>query len=313
MNFIFFRTGLITVSSDASLDRDTNPDRYEILVAAVDSGVPIPETATTTVFVTIQDVNDKSPKFNITESTTYISEKSKIGDFVTKLEAHDTDVDSKLQYSITEPIKALSKAGVQLKSNTPYDYKNIFQIEENTGEIFVNGKLDYSKASIVILTIKVIDMNAEIDKDNQFALVEHTIYIQPYADKNPQFTNPGWTSANSVIYHKIKEEQPIGSTVLVLTAEDPVSGHLISSFKVINSENGLLQVDPLSGQVVLTGHLDYEELSSPNLTLTVKATSNDGSKHSMAKIIVEVINLNDNPPIFETEVRFTRKIINLYF
>lgn len=272
------------------------------MIAAVDSGMPIPETATTTVFVTIQDVNNKPPKFNITESTTYISEKSKIGDFVTKLEAHDTDVNSKLQYSITEPIKALSKAGVQLKPNTPYDYKKVFRIDETTGEIFVNGKLDYSQASIVILTIKVVDINAEIDKEKQFALVEHTIYIQPYADRNPQFTNPGWSSANSIIYHKIKEEQPIGSTVVVLTAIDPVSGHLISNFKVMNSENGLLQVDPLSGQVVLTGHLDYEELSSPNLTLTVKATSNDGSKHSMAKIIVEIINLNDNSPMFETEV-----------
>lgn len=275
----------------------------------MDSGVPVPETATTTVFVTIQDVNDKLPKFNMTESTTYISEKSKVGDLVTKMEAHDTDVNSKLQYSITEPIKALSKAGVQLKQNALYDYKNVFRIDSHTGEIFVNGKLDYSKASIVILTIKVVDVNAELDKEKQFALVEHTIYVQPYADKNPQYTNPGWTSANPVIYHKIKEEQPIGSTVVVLTAEDPVSGHLISNFKVINSENGLLQVDPLSGQVVLTGHLDYEELSSPNLTLTVKATSNDGSKHSFAKIIVEVLNLNDNPPIFETEV----SVVSLHF
>lgn len=189
-----------------------------------------------------------------------------------------------------------------MKPNAPYDYKNVFRIDENTGEIFVNGKLDYSQTSIVILTIKVVDVNAEIDKEKQYDLVEHTIYIQPYADKNPQFTNAGWTTANPIIYQKIKEEQPIGSTVVVLTAEDPISGHLISNFKVINSENGLLQVDPLSGQVVLTGHLDYEELSSPNLTLTVKATSNDGSKHSTAKVIVEVMNINDNPPIFETQV-----------
>ncbi|CAG5042613.1 unnamed protein product [Parnassius apollo] len=296
------KTGVITISSDANLDRDLNPDRYEIIVSAVDSGVPIPETATTTVFVTVQDVNDKPPKFNTTQTTTYISERTKVGNVVTKIDAYDTDSNAKLKYSIVEPIKALSKAGIQLKSNTPYDYKTIFRIDEDTGEIFVNGTLDYSQVSIVILTVKVTDINAEINKENQFATVEHTIYIQPYNDKNPQFTNPGWTNSKPVIYHKVKEDQPIGSTVLVLMAEDPVSGHLISNFKVINSETGLLQVDPLSGQVVLTRHLDYEELTTPNLTLTVQATSNDGSKHSNAKIIIEVVNINDNPPIFEKEL-----------
>ena len=86
-------------------------------------------------------------------------------------------------------------------------------------------------------------------------------------------------------------------------AEDPTSGHVVTNFKVINSETGLLQVDPLSGQVVLTRHLDYEELTNPNLTLTVQATSNDGSKHSVAKVIIEVVNINDNSPMFDKEVK----------
>lgn len=301
---IIFRTGLITVSNDANLDRDVNADKYEIIVSAVDSGMPIPETATTTVFVTIQDVNDKPPKFNMTDSTTYISEKSKIGDLVTQMIAYDTDVNSKLRFSLIEPIKAFSKAGVQLKPNANYDYKRKFRIDEDSGEIFVNGSLDYSQASIVILTIKVEDENAELNKDKQFSIIEHTIYIQPYADKNPQFTNTGWTSSSPIIYHKIKEGQPIGSTVLVLTAEDPISGHLVSSFKVISTEYSMLEVDPASGQVVLTSNLDYEMLPKPNLTLTVRATSIDGSKHSDAKIIIEVMNLNDNAPVFEKEVNF---------
>ncbi|XP_072941019.1 cadherin-87A [Epargyreus clarus] len=302
-NFVINKkTGLITVSNDANLDRDVNTDKYEIIVSAVDSGMPIPETATTTVFVTILDVNDKPPTFNTTESTTYISERTTVGDVVTKIIAQDTDFNSKLKYSIIEPIKAMSKAGVQLKANAPYDYRNVFRIDEDTGEIIVNGTLDYSQASIVILTIKVIDVNAELNIDKQFAVTEYTIYIQPYADKNPQFVNAGWSSSNPIIYHKIKEEQPIGSTVLVLMAEDPVSGHDVTNFKVINSETGLLQVDPLSGQVVLTKHLDYEELTTPNLTLTVQATSSDGSKHSTAKIIIEVQNLNDNPPMFDKEL-----------
>ncbi|XP_041976287.1 cadherin-23 [Aricia agestis] len=295
-------TGEITVSNDAHLDRDNNPDRYEITVSAVDSGTPIPETATTTVFVNVLDVNDKPPKFNITDTTTYISEKTKIDSVVTKMTAEDTDLNAQLKFSIIEPIKAFSKAGVLLKPSSPFDYRNMFKINEDSGEIIVNGSLDYSQMSSIILTIKVTDINAETNKEQQFDTKEYTIYIQPYADKNPQFTNPGWTTLHPVIYHQINEEQPIGSTVLVLMAEDPVSGHVVTNFKVINSETGLLQVDPLSGQVVLTKHLDYEELTSPNLTMTVHATSNDGTKHSTAKVVIEVLNINDHAPIFENEL-----------
>lgn len=226
---------------------------------------------------------------------------------VTQIIAYDTDITAKLKYSIVEPVKAFSKAGVQLKPNSNYDYKSIFRINEDTGEIIVNGKLDYSQASIVILTVKVIDINAEVNKE-QYATIEHTIYIQPYADDNPKFINPGWSNFNNLIHHKITEEQPIGSTVLVLMAEDPLTNSKITNFKVVNTETGLLQVDPFSGQVVLTRHLDYEELKSPNLTLTVQATSNDGTKHNTAKVVIEVTNINDNAPMFEKEVIF---ILNL--
>ncbi|CAH2074945.1 unnamed protein product, partial [Iphiclides podalirius] len=302
-NFIIDeKTGVITVSSDANLDRDSNPERYEIVVSAVDSGQPVPETATTTVFVTVRDVNDKPPSFTAAPSATYISERAKVGDLVTTLGANDTDSTAKLKYSIVEPIKALSKAGIQLKPNGPYDYRHLFRIEEDSGEVFVNATLDYSQASIVILTVRVSDVNAETNKDSQFDETEHTVYVQPYNDQNPQFTNPGWTSTNPVIHHKVREEQPIGSTVLVLMAEDPVSGHLISNFQVLDSQTGLLQVDPQSGQVVLTNHLDYEELTTPNLTMTVQAISNDGNRRSDAKVIIEVVNINDNPPIFEKEL-----------
>lgn len=55
-----FRTGIITISPYARLDRDTT-DNYVIVVNAIDSGVP-KETSSATVKVTIMDVNNKSPR-----------------------------------------------------------------------------------------------------------------------------------------------------------------------------------------------------------------------------------------------------------
>ncbi len=56
------RTGLVTVAGVARLDRDSNPKSYSVVINAVDAGFPIPETATTTLTVNIDDVNDKPPK-----------------------------------------------------------------------------------------------------------------------------------------------------------------------------------------------------------------------------------------------------------
>lgn len=53
----------MTVASVARLDRDINPKSYSVVIVAVDAGYPIPETATTTLTVNIDDVNDKPPKY----------------------------------------------------------------------------------------------------------------------------------------------------------------------------------------------------------------------------------------------------------
>lgn len=50
------------MSTVARLDRDSNPHQYSLVINAVDAGFPIPETATTTLYVQIDDVNDKPPK-----------------------------------------------------------------------------------------------------------------------------------------------------------------------------------------------------------------------------------------------------------
>lgn len=60
--FFIFRTGLVSVSTVARLDRDTNPHEYSLIINAVDAGYPISETGTATLLIQVSDVNDKPPK-----------------------------------------------------------------------------------------------------------------------------------------------------------------------------------------------------------------------------------------------------------
>ncbi|KAL2722130.1 protocadherin-like wing polarity protein stan isoform X1 [Vespula maculifrons] len=318
-------SGIITVSPDARLDLETGGDKYEVIVYAIDSGTPVRETASTTVTVNIVDVNNKPPMFNESTYLVYVSERAAIGilnkilcraqefvsgrnagligESVLKVVATDPDSDAYLEYSIVEPIRAVDKTGVALKSTTPYDYKTAFRINSNTGLITVNRVLDYQVAAVVILTVQAQDLNAVVDKDKQIANAEVTIYVQAYSDDNPTFTNPGWSPNNPMIRVAVPEEQPLGTTLLMLSAKEPTTGYSVQRFELVRDDDdeGYVNVGVQSGNVVLSRRLDYEALNQKFIRFKVRALARDYEitrKMSEANIIVEVQDVNDNSPAF---------------
>lgn len=170
----------------------------------------------------MQDINNKPPVFNLQNSTAYVSERAEINQKVIQVKATDPDKDSKIAYSIIEPIRAVDKTGLTLKSTNSYNYKNAFKINEE-GQILVNHTLDYQIAAVIILTIEARDINAIVDVEKQYAKTEVTIYIQAYSDDNPIFLNEGWSFSHPNIKVVVEEEKPIGTRILELKAKDPLT------------------------------------------------------------------------------------------
>lgn len=184
------------------------------------------------------------------------------GELVLRTVANDPDADAYLEYSLVEPIKAVDKTGVALKNTASYDYKTAFRINSTTGVITVNRMLDYQVAAVVILTVQAKDLNA-IDKDEQIAKVDVIIYIQAYSDDNPTFTNSGWSPNNPTIRITVPEEQPLGTTLLMLSAKEPTTGYSVQRFELVREDDdeGYVNVGVQSGNVVLSKRLDYEVLN----------------------------------------------------
>nr|XP_003700747.1 PREDICTED: cadherin EGF LAG seven-pass G-type receptor 2 [Megachile rotundata]XP_012134616.1 PREDICTED: cadherin EGF LAG seven-pass G-type receptor 2 [Megachile rotundata] len=296
-------SGVITVSPDARLDLESGGDKYEVIVYAIDSGTPVRETATTTVTVNMIDVNNKPPMFNESTYLVYVSERAAIGEPVLKVTATDPDSDAYLEYSLVEPIKAVDKTGVALKNTASYDYKSAFRINSTTGLITVNRMLDYQVAAVIRLTVQVEDLNAVVDKEKQVTKVEVTVYIQAYSDDNPTFTNPGWSPNNPTIRISVPEEQPLGTTLLMLSAKEPTTGYAVQRFELVREDDdeGYVNVGVQSGNVVLSRRLDYEILNQKFIRFKVRALARDYEitrKMSEANIIVEVQDTNDNSPVF---------------
>lgn len=300
--FVFFRSGLITVSPQARLDRDSNMDSFEITVNAVDSGLPIPETATTTVYVNIKDINDEKPKFEEHSYAAHVSERTEIGESVLKVRAIDKDLHSKLNYSIKGPVKATSKAGVSTTNRSKYQVEDAFRIDAETGVIYVNGKLNHDEAAVIILPIQVKDLNAEVDPEGQIDMTEVTIYVQSFKDTNPVFVNKGWSSSKPIVHVNVMEEMPIDSTLFTLQANDPVSKLPIQSFELVEpKELEYFHLHEHSGEVSLRKRLDYEALEEgqTQFEFQVKANAPDLQRSTVTTVNVTVQNVNDNSPMFE--------------
>ncbi|KAJ8680655.1 hypothetical protein QAD02_016442 [Eretmocerus hayati] len=295
-------SGVITVSPDARLDLESGGDKYEIIVYAIDSGTPIRETATTTVTVAIMDVNNKPPVFENSTYLVHVSERAAIGDSVVKVTAVDPDADSAVDYSLVEPIRAMDKTGVALKTFV-YDFKTAFSINRTTGVISVNKALDYQKVAVVTLTVEARDLNAAVDKDKQVTRTEVTVYIQAYSDDNPTFTNTGWTPNNPIIRITVPEEQPVGTTLLMLIAKEPQTGYAVQRYELVRSDDdgGYVTLGLQSGNVVLNKRLDYEFLEGKSIQFKVRALTRDYEitrRMSEATVIVTVQDINDNSPVF---------------
>lgn len=186
------------------------------------------------------------------------------GEHVLTVTATDPDSDAKLQYSIVEPIRAADRTGVALKSTTPYNYKEAFKINSTTGEVSVAKPLDHQAAAVIIITVQATDLNAVERIQEQYAKAEVTVYIQAYSSSNPVFLMSTWTPTNPVIKVAVVEEQPVGTTLLTLTAKDPLNGKLVSKFKEVKNA-GLLDAEDFvrvdqTGIITLNKRLDYESL-----------------------------------------------------
>lgn len=295
-------TGLITLSPNARLDRDTMSDHYNVVVIAVDAGFPFPETATGTVLVSISDVNDEPPKFHRTY-TAHVSERAPAGSEIVQVKATDPDLNANLTYTIIEPITASSKSGLQLTNDSDFDFKNSIIINRTTGAVFLNKTLNSNDVSVIVVTVQVEDLNSQMNTTVQSDTTEVTIYVQAFKEIDPVFKNAPWTSANPIIQRKIKEEIPIGQTIMTLEAEDPETRGRITYFKLLeNDSRKILQLQEGTGELIITQRLDYESLDVPYFNITVQAINLQNNRHSIIIVNFTVENVNDNDPIFSSKL-----------
>ncbi|XP_037403062.1 protocadherin gamma-C5-like isoform X33 [Pygocentrus nattereri] len=258
----------------SSLDREKQPT-LSLMLTALDGGKPA-RTGTAEIIIRVLDINDNSPVFEKAQYDTQIAENTPAGAIVISVKAVDRDegANGEIHYSFA--------------THTPDIIQALFSIDSVTGDLKVNSNIDYEAGSTFKFDIVATDKGTPPME----GLCRVRVNILDMNDNAPEIVLKSLPSP-------VREDAPVGTVVALISAKDLDTG-----------ENGrvsltLLPGAPFSLKPSISNHytlitdqkLDRESHSVYNVVI-VAADSGSPQLTSKQEIVVSVLDVNDNPPIF---------------
>nr|XP_033783343.1 protocadherin alpha-4-like isoform X3 [Geotrypetes seraphini] len=257
-----------------ALDREQR-SVHQLTLTATDGGAP-KRTGTTQITIQVRDANDNPPVFDHSSYKVKMLENTPLGSLVIQLNATDLDEgeNGDVVYSFTNLTLAVGK--------------QLFSIDPNTGEIRVQGVLDFERSNTFEIRVQAKDRGL-LQLTGRCSV---TVELVDVNDNSPEikvtsFSNP------------VQEDALPGLVIALFTVTDKDSG-----------VNGKVSCEvPLSlpfqieakfenyYALVLKESLDRE--TTAEYHATILATDGGSPPLSAVKTIVIVVaDVNDNPPTF---------------
>ncbi|NXT37649.1 PCDC2 protein, partial [Pelecanoides urinatrix] len=274
-----FQSGskLLELVLQQPLDREQSA-LQQLVLTAVDGGDP-PKSGTAQISVRVVDTNDNPPAFDRSTYTVSLLENAPPGTLVVKLNASDPDEGSNgdVIYSFG--------------SYTPQKVRQLFSVDPHSGEVRVNGTLDYEEASSYEIYVQATDQGP-------VSMTGHCKVLVNIVDANDNVPEVVLTS----LYSPVPEDAKAGTVVALMSVTDQDSGlNKQVSLRIPPGLPFTLNSFKNSYTLITQGKLDHEKAAAYNITVT--ATDSGSPPLSSQKVIyVEISDINDNPPHFEEPV-----------
>ena len=248
---------------------DYESDKFKtVIIHAVDGGGL---TGTVTINVLVNDVNEDAPVFdNGVSYTATVNEVTAVGALVFSATATDSDTDDVVIYSI-DPAST------------------VFEIDENTGNIYLITSLDYESQQHFTLTLKAEDGRG-MESTQALAI-------------NIANSNEGTPVFNPHVYAvAVAENETVGVTVVTVIATDSDSDDTIQ-YSIKSGNGDLIFRIETSGAIIIDNiaKLDYETTNQ----YTVVVEGSDGTKTGTTTVHIAVTGVNEHEPTFGTTTSST--------
>ncbi|XP_060765567.1 protocadherin alpha-2-like [Neoarius graeffei] len=230
--------------------------------------------------ITILDINDNAPHFPLDTFKLNVTENAVPGERFLLPVAEDNDISS----------NALKDYRLSTNEFFSIDVQNDEQ--SVSAELVLQKALDREKLSSLRLLLSALD-GGKPPKSGTLNIIVNVIDVN---DNSPVFSKPLYKV-------KVKENISLGTKILSVSASDLDEGiHSDIVYSILGhgkSKKGLFTIIPDTGQIVINGQLDYEE----NRAIELRIQARDKGippQSTQCKVLVEVLDENDNAPEIET-------------
>ncbi|XP_060715261.1 cadherin-12a isoform X1 [Tachysurus vachellii] len=273
------KTGVIRIALP-NMDREIK-ESYQVMIQAKDMGGQLGGLAgTTTVNITLTDVNDNPPRFAKSVFHLRVPESAPVGSSVGKIKAHDLDTgpNAEVEYRVV-----------------PGDGSSLFDIytEGHTQEgiVLLKKPLDYESRKLYSFKVTASDphMDAHFMQSGSHSDTAVVKLSVMDVEEAPIFS--------SSEYSMETREGAAGNAIGTVNAHDPDMGHSPIRYSIewsADSEN-YFDVDPEEGTISSREALDRE--TTPKHNITVVATKvNNPQLFTRVIVTITVLDVNEFPP-----------------
>uniref|UniRef100_A0A4W3J7H1 Cadherin 12a n=1 Tax=Callorhinchus milii TaxID=7868 RepID=A0A4W3J7H1_CALMI len=257
------KTGVIRTAL-SNMDREVKED-YEVLIQAKDMGGQMGGLAgTTTVNITLTDVNDNPPRFY------------KMGSAIGRIKANDADIgkNAEIDYSIV-----------------PGDGLNVFDITSDKstqkGVIHLKKPLDYENKKSYIFKVDAVDPHPDhrfqsMGPFKDTATVKITVVD---VDEPPVFSRAFYIM-------DVYEDTNVGSIIGAVTAQDSDVSNSPVRYSIDRStdQEKYFTIDDVEGTIATNEILDREDVSQYSISVIAQKLSN------RVNVTIQVLDVNEYAP-----------------
>ncbi|XP_072252478.1 protocadherin alpha-8-like [Leuresthes tenuis] len=258
-----------------SLDRET-AGSHSLILTALDGGKP-PKSGNMNILVKVLDVNDNVPVFSKDAYSVTLSENAAVGTTVIQVNATDLDEgpNGDVIYSFSNSMNQ--------------NILNLFDISSLTGDIIVQGLIDYEVKDEYEIEIQASDKGIAPLTTEKSVIIK----IIDVNDNAPEIEVTSFSSS-------VPEDSRPGTTVALVSVNDLDSGLNGKVICNVNEDVPFILSPSLKDKMfslVTKSPLDREKQSHYDLTITAK-DAGQPPLSSIKTISVVVSDVNDNSPEF---------------
>ncbi|XP_068423405.1 cadherin-23 isoform X3 [Clinocottus analis] len=273
-------SGSLTVNGQLDRENPLYSAGFSLTVKATElkeDRSPSDATVKTTFTILLIDKNDNAPTFNSSEYRVLITELAQVGfalPLFIQAEDKDEGVNSMFQvflrgnnseYFTISPTAVQGRADIRVRVAMPLDFENI---RSYSFSLYANESMS-DHVGFARVFIELINEN----------------------DNRPIFSRPLYNIS-------LPENTPPGTSLLRILATDRDAGIFGIVRYYFSDEPDQFSLDDETGWVILRDSLDYELMR--RFTLTVLARDG-GGEETTGRIRVNVLDVNDNAPLFQKE------------